>query len=240
MTVHRHPVGLTVLLLAILMLPGGATALFAQEDAEKVPAEKDEAKKPPPPVEARLIVRQKTYVLPPERVGEAFKKRIEEETDDDKLPPPPKVDLILELKNISQEDVMIWPAGSITYPDVIVEGPGVIGPENLRSFSGGSSGTSVQPTIAPGKTYRTRIKSLNPGGGTPLTFWCEPGEYTIKATYTVYTGLPPFPFPDATKPVGKPQQYEVTTPPVKVRVVLKGEERKDDENKDDERKGDKE
>ncbi|MEZ5949106.1 MAG: hypothetical protein R3C12_07810 [Planctomycetaceae bacterium] len=49
------------------------------------------------------------------------------------------------------------------------------------------------------------------------------GEYTITASYTVHTGLPSFPFSDDKKPVGKPQHYEVTTPPVKVQVVLEEE-----------------
>lgn len=189
--------------------------------------EQDKKEEPKPcPVEARLIVKKAKYVLPKERHGAAFRKRIEEETDGDKLPTAPKVDLIFELKNVSQEDVMIWPKGAISYPDLIVEGKGVVEPNNLMTFSGESSATSVQPTIAPGKTHRLSIKSLNPNGGTPLTFWCEPGEYTIKATYTIYTGLPPFPFPDDKEPVGKPQQYEVMTPPVKVRVVAEGGEEK--------------
>ena len=206
----------TRLNLLVALLLSGAVASAQEQDKKKEPK--------PSPVEARLIVKKAKYVLPKERHGAAFRKRIEEETDCDKLPTAPKVDLIFELKNISQEDVMIWPGGAIIYPDLIVEGKGVVEPNNLMTFSGESSATSVQPTIAPGKTHRLSIKSLNPNGGTPLTFWCEPGEYTIKATYTVYTGLPPFPFPDDTKPVGKPQQYEVTTLPVKVQVVLEGEE----------------
>ena len=50
----------------------------------------------------------------------------------------------------------------------------------------------------------------------------EPGEYSITATYTVYTGLPPFPGPQSKKQDAKPQKYEVKTPPVKVQVVLEG------------------
>jgi len=197
-----------LLFLLILVSQLAAGPLLFSQDAKKCP------------VEARLVVNQSTYVLPKDRHCESFRKWIVEETDTDKLPPPPRVDLVLELKNISDEDVMIWPRGSITYPDLIVEGRGGVEPESLRSFSGQSSGTSVQPTIKPGKTYRTGIKSLNPSGGTPWYFWCEPGEYSIRASYVVYTGLPPFPFPGDKKPAGKSRQYEVTTPPVKVRVVL--------------------
>jgi len=126
---------------------------------------------------------------------------------------------VLELKNVSKEDVMIWPGGSITPPELAVDGPGVISPENLTSFFGGGAGTSVQPTIAPDETHRIPIKSLNPGEGTTFTYWCEPGEYSIKVTYVVYTGLPPFPFPGK-KPEGKPQRFVVTTPPITVQVVL--------------------
>jgi len=118
---------------------------------------------------------------------------------------------------------MIWPRGTITYPDLTIEGPGVVQPDSLTSIAGESLGTSAQPTIAPGKTHRLKIKSLNPNGGTTWFYWCEPGEYTITASYTVHTGLPPFPFPDEKNPVAKPRRYEVTTPPVKVLVMLEAD-----------------
>lgn len=87
------------------------------------PTKKEETK--PFPVEARLIVKKSKYVRPKEQQGKAFRKRIEEETDTDKLPASPKVDLVLELKNVSQEDVMIWPGGGITAPDMKVVGSGM-------------------------------------------------------------------------------------------------------------------
>lgn len=206
-------------ILTILCCQLAAGHLLSQ-DSDKT---QDDAQQSP--VEARLIVKQSKYVLPKDRHGEAFRQRIIQETDTDKLPPPPRIDLALELKNVSGEDVMIWPRGSITHPELVVEGEGVVQPDNLRSVSGGSSGTSVQPTIKPGTVYRISIKSLNPEGGTPWVFWSEPGEYSIKATYTVFTGLPSFPFPSDAKPTGKPQRYEVTTPPVKVQVVLERAQR---------------
>ncbi len=148
---------LAAVLLALL-LSWTCLPLFADE-----PTKKEETKTSP--VEARLIVKKSKYVLPKDRQGKAFRKRIEEETDTDKLPTPPKVELVLELKNVSQEDVMIWPGGGITAPDMKVEGPGIVAPESLRTISGESSATGVQPTIAPGKTFRIPIKSLNPQGG---------------------------------------------------------------------------
>jgi hypothetical protein len=185
------------------------------------PVRQEESK--PSPVEAQLIVKKSTYVLPKKRHGAAFRKRIEGETDADRLPPPPRIDLVLELKNVSQEDVMIWPQGRITEPDLKVEGPGIVEPESLTSAEVEMGATGAQPTIAPGETYQIPIKSLNPQGGTPRVFWNEPGEYTITASYTVHTELPAFPFPDNKAPAGKPQQYTVTSPPVKVQVILEGE-----------------
>ncbi|QDT97417.1 hypothetical protein V144x_28920 [Gimesia aquarii] len=195
----------------IVCLISTSVPLLAEEPIKKSKAS---------PVEARLIVNQSKYILSPKRRGKAFRKRIEAETDSDKLPAAPQVDLVLELKNISKENVMIWPKGAISYPDLTVKGPGVVQPDNLKSISGASSGSSIQPTIAPGKSYRLSIDSLNPNGGTPWFYWSEPGEYTITATYTVYTGLPAFPLPDDKKPKNKPKKYEVTTPPVKVKVIL--------------------
>lgn len=178
------------------------------------------------PVEARLVVKQAVHVLPEDRHGEAFRRRIVEETDSDRLPPAPRVNLVLELKNISTEDVMIWPRGAMTTPGLTVDGPGLVEPENLQSFSGSSSGTSVQPTIKPGKTLRIPIRSLNPAGDTPQVYWNKPGDYSIRATYTVYTGLPPFPFPGKSNPpAGKPEKHEVTTPPATIKVVLQQPQR---------------
>ena len=206
-------------LLVMFVWQGAAGPLFAQD------SEQNDNRPRRPPVEARLVVKQSKYVLPKDRHGDAFRRRIVEEMDTSRLPPPPRVDLVLELRNVSDEDVMIWPRGAVTCPDLIVEGKGVVEPENLRSISGQSSGTGVQPTIKPGKTRHISIQSLNPQGGTPWYFWNQPGEYTIKATYTVWTGLPPFPFPGDKQPAGKPQKYEVTTPPVKVQVVLEEDQR---------------
>jgi len=193
-----------------------------------------------PPVEARLIVKQAHYVLPAARHGAEFRRRIESETDPDKLPPAPAVDLVLELKNVSQADVMIWPRGIIGVPFMTLKGPGVVEPIGLQGGKGGFDATGVQPVIAPGKTHRIAIKTLCPGESGPYAYWCQPGEYRISAPYTVHTNLPPFPFPlgafsgnklpgkklpgkkpqPGKEPAKKPQQYEVTTPAVKVNVVL--------------------
>ena len=90
---------LAAVLLALCLSWAGLPLLADEPAKVQVPK--------PSPIEARLIVKKSKYVLPKERHGKAFRKRIEEETDTDKLPAPPQVALVLELNNVSQEDVMI-------------------------------------------------------------------------------------------------------------------------------------
>jgi hypothetical protein len=91
----RLAVALVALCLSLTYLPSLAEELIKKETPK------------PSPVEARLIVKKSKYLLPKEQHGKVFRKRIEEETGTDKLPAPQKVSLVLELKNVSQEDVMI-------------------------------------------------------------------------------------------------------------------------------------
>ena len=174
------------------------------------------------PVTARLIVKQETYILPREWEDAKFRKQIVDEEDGDKLPDPPKVRLVLELRNTSEKPVMIWPRGHVDEPQITISGPGIVEPENLRSFSGNSSVTTPQPVIQPGKRHRITIKSLNPGGfSSDNVYWTKAGEYTITATYPVWKNLPPHPpqLFDQPGPQGPPMKFLVKTPPCKIKVV---------------------
>ena len=175
------------------------------------------------PVTAKLVVRQESYVLPAERRGEAFRKRIREEEQLDELPEVPAVKLVLVIHNTSDEPVIVWPRGGVDEPELTVTGPGMVEPESLRGGSGSSSATTPQPVILPGKKFRVPIKSLNPGGSSfGIVYWSEPGEYQISATYPIWKNLPPhLPalFPQQPKPKGPAIQFTVKTPPVTVKVV---------------------
>jgi len=175
-----------------------------------------------PQVTARLIVKQKVYRLPVEYQTESFRRRIEQETDIDKLPPVPKVSLILVLKNVGSEPVIVWPRGSIDEPALSVTGDGLVRPENLRGAGGSSSGTTPQPVIHPGRTFRIKVSSLNPlENFIDNVYWTKPGEYRISASYPVYQNLPPhLPelFPNQPQPTGKPKRFIVTTKSVTVQV----------------------
>jgi len=176
-----------------------------------------------PPVTARLIAKQKTYKLAKQHQTEAFRKQIELETDIDRLPPVPKVNLVLVIQNVSNEPVIVWPRGSVDEATVMVEGDGLVRPENLQGAGGAGTGTTPQPVIQPGKTFRIPVRSLNPlENFLDNVYWTKPGEYRISASYPVYQNLPPhLPelFPNQPKPTGKPKRFHVTAPPVPVQVV---------------------
>jgi hypothetical protein len=176
-----------------------------------------------PPVTAKLVVKQETYVLPAQQQGEAFRKRIRAEEQLENLPEVPAVKLVLVIHNTSDEPVSIWPRGGIDEPELSVTGAGIVEPESLQGGSGSFSATTPQPVILPGKKFRVPIKSLNPeGSSVGIVYWTEPGEYQISATYPVWSNLPPhLPalFPQQPEPQGPAIKFKVKTPPVTVKVV---------------------
>ncbi len=176
-----------------------------------------------PPVTARLVAKQKAYPLPAENQTDAFRARIKSETDVDKLPPVPKVNLVLVIRNVSNEPVAVWPRGSVDEATVTVKGDGLVRPDSLQGAGGSSSGTTPQPIIQPGKTFRVKVRSLNPQENfIDNAYWTKPGEYQISASYPVYQNLPPhLPelFPNQPKPTGKPKRFHVTAPPITVLVT---------------------
>ncbi|TWU17346.1 EF hand [Novipirellula galeiformis] len=175
------------------------------------------------PIEARLIAIEQTYTLPKEWQSDAFRKRIIEEEQSENLPASPKVKLVLELHNTSDEPIMISPGGGIDEPELTVQGPGLVAPDRLRSFSGTSSGSTPQPVIRPGKRFRIAIGSLNPGEfSLDNVYWTQAGEYTITASYPVWMNLAPhLPqlFKNQPVPKGLPIKFIVTSSACRVKVV---------------------
>lgn len=192
-------------------------------EAEILPVWDEWARQEPPPVTARLLVKQKTYELPDEFQTAEFRERIQKEQELGKLPPSPRVRLTLELKNISNRPLAVWRRGHVDDPEIMIEGDGLVRPESLLGGGGSGGSTTPQPVIQPGKIFRIRIRSLNPQGlDFDHVYWTKPGEYQVSASYPVYENLPPhLPqlFPDQPKPTGKLKRFVVTSPPVTVVVT---------------------
>lgn len=200
-----------VLLTAMLVLGVSATVLRADD--------KKEEKVPELPIKATLVAKTTTYKFDlGDMKAEDFKKTLKEiEKDGKSPPPPPAVEMTLELKNTSDKDVQVWTSGTPIYVDLDLTGRGAvtIKPRLLRPA------IFILPkptTIAPGKTHSIPVTVLKSGsrGDTNWSYWTEPGEYTLTASFK--TGISPAP-KDA-KDVGKDGFAPVTikAEPIKIKV----------------------
>jgi uncharacterized protein (TIGR03067 family) len=188
------------------------------------PEEKSKTDPPGVPLEARLIAKQDTYVLNlGGKTQEEFRKLLKEP-----LPPAPAVGLELQFRNCGGKDLTFLVGGFA--PDIPLllklDGPGAVNialPAHHVRLRGMPP---QQVTLAPGKTHTLAIKSLMTSrlnrDGT-ASYWTQPGDYTLIATYKTAVS----PVPKGAKDNGKGfGPVTVTSAPVKLKVVeKKGETR---------------
>jgi hypothetical protein len=138
-------------------------------------------KKPVPqagPLEMRLIPNKDTY--PVTKPGKVDKKG-----DPFAEPSPgPEVDLVLEIRNVSDQEVTIWIDGDETLLTLDLKGPGAVHVAWPAPYT-----TDIKHSkaikLAPGATYTRPLKSLDHGfrGYGERWYWTKPGTYTLTATY---------------------------------------------------------
>jgi hypothetical protein len=153
----------------------------------------DEPKKVELPVKAQLIAKKKTYTLDlGGKTGDEFRKALKEAAKTGRVPPPPAVDLELELTNTSTADVKLWTGGDPVQLNLALTGPGAETIAPLLAFTTDFRGPTAT-TLAPGKSVTIPIKSLKHGfrGGSQMSYWSEPGEYKVTATFK--SGISPAP-----------------------------------------------
>jgi hypothetical protein len=173
------------------------------------------------PVELRLTAKKTTYTfgLGGQTAAE-FKKQIEDSDKTGKAPAPPAVDLALEFRNTSDKEVKIWIEGDATQLTLDLKGPGAV--NNVRKKLAVTLDFRAPKTItlAPGKSYVLPIKSLAHGfrNITAASYWVEPGDYTLTASYK--TGISPAPkgSTDAGEGFGT---LVLTSSPLKLKVQAK-------------------
>jgi hypothetical protein len=152
------------------------------------------AGEPELPVTATLVAKQTTYPLDlGGMTAEAFKKAALDAVKAGKAPPaPPAVDLVLELKNTSKNEVKVWVSGNAVQLDLDLKGPGALSVKPPLVFT-----AVIAPpkaiTLAPGKTHTIPVKSLKYGksGMSDWAYWTKAGEYTLAATYKTGINPPP-------------------------------------------------
>ena len=199
-----------------------AIALAAQGNAptpKKPPEEKSKTEPRGVPLEARLIAKKDTYVLDlGGKTPEEFRKLLK-----DPYPPTPAVDLELEFRNSGDKDLTFLVGG--TAPDVPLllklDGPGAVNIPLQALLVGIPSTPPEKVTLPPGKTHTLPIKGLMTNrlnrDGT-ASYWTEPGDYTLVATYKTAVS----PVPKGAKDDGNGfGPVTVISAPVKLKVVQK-------------------
>jgi hypothetical protein len=196
-----------------------------QPPGKKVERSKQEAKsKTEPagvPLEARLVAKKDSYVLDlGSKTPEEFRKDIK-----NVYPATPAVDLELDFRNSGDKEFTFLVGGS--NPDIPLllrlEGPGAVNVTLPAASAPVARGLFTKVTLAPGKTHTLPIKSLMTkrlGRDGTASYWLEPGDYTLIATYKTAVSPAPPGSNDGGKWLGEEfGQVTVITAPVKVKVT---------------------
>jgi hypothetical protein len=200
--------------LAAATLLALALPLAARPD-EKKP---DEPKPADLPLKAKLVAKKDTYKLDLDgKSGEEFRKILKDAEKAGKVPAPPTVDMVLEITNTSDQEVKFWVEGDANELLLDVKGPNAVSLTPLKAFTADFRASKVI-TLAAGKTHSIPITSLQYGfrGVSKYSYWTEPGEYTVTASYKTAIS----PAPKGSKEADKGFGFAVvaTTEPVKVKV----------------------
>lgn len=245
-------------LIAVLFLGAGAGLVLiagkgqntadAADKKGKEPAKKDaskeKAKTTDPlnvPLELKLVAKKGSYTLDlGGKTEQEYRKLLTTTTP----PPAPAVDLELVFRNSGEKEVKFLVGGD--NPDMPLllklDGAGAVNIDLKAVENRARSESPTTITLAPGKTHALPLQSLQtknlnrPGSA---SFWTQPGEYTLTATY--HTSISPAPkgAPKAANPLPgwskAPDGFGrvvLTSSPVTLKVVAP-EKEKVDGKKDD-------
>jgi hypothetical protein len=201
----------------LLVVATSLANLFAAEDS---------------PLKAEIIVGTNTYELGRFTSGKAFAARLRAAESGGLLPAcAPTVDLTLWLTNAGKKPIRIIVGGDRSRLDLDLSGPGAVNlhpqPPLQKGMFELAKGRII--ALAVGESHDLPITSLSSGlrGLTKSSFWTEPGEYTLTATYTCPMAvvpedkpLPPEALPALTELLGKQGALtKAKPPPVKLKVV---------------------
>jgi hypothetical protein len=170
----------------------GALAVLAPQ-AGRAEEKKDKPMPADVPVTAKLVAKKTTYGLDlGGKTGEEFRKMLKEAEKAGRVPPAPAVDMALELTNTSDKEIKLWTGGDPVQVDLKLAGPGAVNATPLLAFTTDFRGPVVT-ALAPGKSLSVPITKLQYGfrGASNLSYWTEPGEYKLTASYK--TAIQPAP-----------------------------------------------
>jgi hypothetical protein len=126
----------------------------------------------PAGIKVRLVAQKDTYRMPRDMLL------------DDKLeryPPAPEVDLVLEINNLSKEELHFTVAGDDARLLLDLQGPGAVS-KQIRKGYGMVAHKNQRVAVGPGKTYQYPIKRLTYSDrDTNACYWTKAGDYTLAA-----------------------------------------------------------
>jgi hypothetical protein len=173
------------------------------------------------PLQAVLRANKPSYKLDlGGKSAEEVAKQIKNANSAEQYPPAPEVDVTLELKNTSEKKIQVWVGGDATQLGLQLKGKEAVNTEIKGLASTLEFRAPQAVTLAPGQSHKIEIKKLSYGhrGLSHRSFWLEPGDYTLTATYR--TGVSPAPkgAEDAGEGFGR---VTVTSAAVKLKVESK-------------------
>lgn len=161
---------------------------------------------------AELVALTNTYELDPAMTAPEFAEELRKASAERDLPArPPKVKLILRLTNTGARELTFGVGARNSTVDLDLQGPKVVSVNPVLPMSQELQfGTNL--TLKAGAHYDIPISSLISGtvatgrwsGTGKFSYWLEPGDYSLTATFTTGTG---------------PKQVQVATEPVQLRVM---------------------
>jgi RNA polymerase sigma factor (sigma-70 family) len=173
------------------------------------------------PLEARLVAKKDSYILDlGGKTPEEFRKDIK-----NVYPATPAVNLELEFRNSGDKTFAFLVGGS--NPDIPLllklEGPGAVNVTLPAADAPIARRLFTKVILAPGKTHTLPIKSLMTerlGREGTASYWLEPGDYTLIATYKTAVSPAPAGSKDGGNWLGEGfGQVTVVTAPVKLKVT---------------------
>lgn len=186
------------------------SAVGADEE-EKKPAGKTDP--PGAPVEAVLKAKQAKYTL---NLGGKSAEEFRKQIDARQYPQAPAVDLVLELKNTSREEIKIKIGGTQNVIMLDLKGPGAVRETLKGRVTPKFIIASHVVALEAGKSVSILITSLSYGfKGGQRAWWVEPGKYTLSASYR--TSVSPKP-KDARAEAGDFGAVTVTSAPIELEV----------------------
>lgn len=179
----------------------------------------DEAKPDAPkvPLELKLTAKKDTYTLD---LGGKTPAEFRKLLDTDGRPPAtPAVELELEVKNVGDKEVKVLFGGDPVQVVLDLKGRGAETRKPQLAFTR-EFRIPMEVALAAGKSKTIAITNLTSGfrNASIFSYWTEPGEYTLTATYV--TGVSPKP-KDAKDAFDGFGQVKLTSNTIKIKVEEK-------------------